>query len=78
MPDLQIRTLEELCSALDQAASAAEVRLISAAWDHRESKVHQSWGDELIFDAHRAFDVKNATARVARISAGLNQRLADE
>lgn len=60
MADLRIRTLEELCSALDQAASAAEVRSISAAWDRRESGLHQSWGNELIYDAHRAFDASSS------------------
>lgn len=59
-PELHVSTLEDLCKALDLAQSAAEVRLISAAWDRRESRVHQSWGNELIFDAHRAFDAKGA------------------
>jgi hypothetical protein len=56
MSDLRIETLEELCDALEQAATAADVRHIATAWSRRTDRTHQSWGDELIYDAHRAFD----------------------
>jgi hypothetical protein len=60
VPDLRISTLEDLCTALDRAASAAEVRMISSAWSRWASRAYQSWGDELIYDAYRAFDKEGA------------------
>lgn len=54
--ELRLSTLEDLCTALDRAASAAEVLEISKAWSQRPSPAYERLGYELIYDAFGAFD----------------------